>query len=247
MSVNGLTERGPWAGWRDVPDPVIGQGVGFWHDLSHPLTEDLSRSPAFPRPRFSKLERLPQNPANVTEVQMAVHHGTHVDAPSHFFPDAPSFDQIPLERLYGTGVVWQVNSEAGGVIDVGDLAAARPSLEPGDILLLDTGWAQYVNTPAYVDHPSLTGEAAEWLLHQGIKVLGIDCSTPDLPAHRRPNGFSWPVHEALLGHGVLIAEHLTNLTPLAGQRVDVMLCAISIAGSDGAPVRALARPLKSAV
>lgn len=105
-------------------------------------------------------------------------------------------------------------------------------------------WAQHVNTPMYADHPSLAAAAAEWLLRQGIKMLGIDSSTSDLPAHRRPEGFSWPVHQLLLGHGILIAEHLTNLTPLAGLRVEVMLCALSIVDSDDAPVRALARPLR---
>lgn len=238
------TIHGAWSGWQQVPQPALEAGVGSWHDLSHPLTESLSRSPAFPPPRFSKLESLPQDPVNVTEVQMAVHHGTHVDAPRHFFDDAPAFDQIPLDRLYGSGVVWQIDKGAGGLIDATDLAAARPRLEPGDILLLDTGWAQHINTPLYADHPSLTAAAAEWLLRQGIKMLGIDSSTPDLPAHRRREGFSWPVHQLLLGHGILIAEHLTNLTPLAGLRVEVMLCALSIVDSDGAPVRALARPLR---
>jgi kynurenine formamidase len=78
--------------------------------------------------------------------------------------------------------------------------------------------------------------------HQ-VKLLGVDFSTPDLTAHKRPSGFTWPVHQILLSQGVLVAEHLTNLAPLANTRVEAMFLALPIAGSDGAPARVLARPL----
>ena len=59
----------------------------------------------------------------------------------------------------------------------------------------------------------------------------------------RPHGFDWPVHHVLLGHGVLIAEHLTNLRPLAGRRIEAMFLALAIEGSDGGPARVIARAL----
>jgi kynurenine formamidase len=71
----------------------------------------------------------------------------------------------------------------------------------------------------------------------------VDYSTPDLTAHRRPANFGFPVHHTLLGAGVLIAEHMTNLSGLAGRRAEVMFLAINIAGSDGAPARVVARPI----
>jgi arylformamidase len=63
---------------------------------------------------------------------------------------------------------------------------------------------------------------------------------------RRPRGFDWPVHHVLLGHGVLIAEHLTNLRPLAGRRIEAMFLALAIEGSDGGPARVIARALADA-
>ncbi len=111
------------------------------------------------------------------------------------------------------------------------------------MVLLDTGWAQYVNTPRYEDHPSLTEAAARWLVAQGVKLLGVDSSTPDLTAHMRPEGFDWPVHQVLLSNGVLIAEHVMNLRGLANTRVEAMFLTLPIQGSDGSPVRAVARPL----
>jgi kynurenine formamidase len=49
------------------------------------------------------------------------------------------------------------------------------------------------------------------------------------------------VHYTLLSQGVLIAEHVTNLEQLAGQRAEIMFLGLNIAGSDGAPVRPVAR------
>jgi arylformamidase len=235
--------RRNWNGWLALPPATHESGTGPWTDLTHRLTEELSRSPAFPKPVFRHLLKMPEGNANITEMQMVVHHGTHVDAPRHFMLDGPAFDEIPLERLYGPAVVWRIEKGPLAVITPADFEAARPQLRPGDMVLLDTGWAQHVNTEAYEDHASLSNDAAQWLVDHRVKLLGVDFSTPDLTAHRRPAGFTWPVHQILLSNGVLVAEHLANLRPLANRRVEAMFLALPIAGSDGAPARVLARPL----
>jgi len=235
-----------WQGWLPMPAATGETGTGEWADLTHTLTEDLSRSPSFPKPSFRHLLKMPEGNANITEIQMVVHHGTHVDAPRHFMLDGPTFDEIPIERLYGPAVVWRIEKGPLGVIDVEDLRSARPKVQRGDMVLLDTGWAQYINTEKYEDHASLSPAAAQWLVDHGVKLLGIDCSTPDLTAHKRHEGFTWPVHQILLSHGVLVAEHLTNLRGLSNQRVEAMFLALPIKGSDGAPARALARPILDA-
>lgn len=234
-----------WRGWLPLPNPSGETGVGPWTDLTHRLTEDLSRMPEFPRPVIRQIVKMPQGNANVTEIQMVCHHGTHVDAPRHFIIDGPAFDEIPLERLHGPAVVWRIEKGPYGLIDADDLRAARPQARQGDMVLLDTGWAQHVNTEKYAVHASLTPEAALWLVDQRVKLLGVDCSTPDLAVGKRPPGFDGPVHQILLSHGVLIAEHLTNLRVLAKQRVEAMFLGLPIAGSDGGPARVLARPLRS--
>jgi kynurenine formamidase len=230
-----------WHGWAPHPDPPAARGSGPWLDLSHTLRSDLSRVASFPEARFHRLYSMPRDPMNATAIEMVCHYGTHVDAPRHFIPDGPSFDEIPLERLYGPGVVWSLDCSPGDTIAADQLARCRPETRRGDIVLLDTGWAARFARADYEDNPALGIDAAEWLVAQGAKLVGVDCATPDLAVPRRPPGFTWPVHHVLLGHGVLIAEHLRNLEPLAGRRIEAMFLALSIAGSDGAPVRAVAR------
>jgi len=232
-----------WKGWRDLPVPKVSGALGAFIDLSHRITEELSRIPSFPQPRIRQITTIPQHRANVTEVQMVVHHGTHLDAPRHFIADGPTIDQIPLERLYGPGVIWRIDVADCGLLDAADLVLATPRMQEGDIVLLDTGRARYINTEKYMNHPSLTAAAAEWLVKRGAKIVGVDFATPDLAARLRPSDFAFPVHYALLSQGILIAEHVTNLGSLAGQRAEIMFLGLNVAGSDGAQARVIARPI----
>jgi len=232
-----------WKSWIDVPQPVAENAGTEWIDLSHVLNEQLPKVPFFPAPRFGRIMSQPKHPLNVTEIQMVVHLGTHVDAPRHFFSDGPAFHEIPLERLHGRGVVWRIEKDDYGVIGVEDLERARPKLEPGDILALNTGWASHFGTSRYESHPCLSVAAAEWLVSQRIKLLACDTVTPDLAVSRREKGFDWPVHHVLLGQGVLVSEHLRNLEPLAGGRAEFMFLALNVQDADGSPARVLARKL----
>jgi kynurenine formamidase len=181
-----------------------------WLDLSHPLDEHMPNAAIFPKPRFQRLKSMPRDPMNVTEMQMVVHAGTHVDAPCHFFEDAPAFDAIPLERLMGPGVVLDIEGSPSLAITAEMLAAHGDLIEAGDIVALYTGWSRHVGTELYARHPYLTADAAEWLVQRRIKLLACDTPSADLPIPDRKPGFNWPAHHVLLSHGVLIAEHLTD-------------------------------------
>lgn len=233
-----------WRGWIDLPQRAVDPNAGDWIDLSHPLGNDLPRVPFFPAPSFARIMAQPERPMNVTEMKMVVHLGTHVDAPRHFFSDGPAFHEIPLERLHGPGVVWRIEKDDYGVIDVADLERARPRLRPGDIVAISTGWSRHFGQPRYDRHPSLSVPAAEWLVANRVKLLAVDCVTPDLPVNRREAGFGWPVHHVLLREGVLVAEHVANLDRLEGGRAEFVFSALNIRDSDGAPARVLARGVR---
>jgi kynurenine formamidase len=237
--------RGPlglqWKGWPSWPPTLPSVGDGEWIDLSYPLNGDVPRVPMFPKPSFCRWKGMPEHPYNVTEMNMIVHMGTHVDAPRHFICDGPTSDQIPLDRLMGDGVVWHFETPEYGVIGPPDLERQRPRMAPGDMVFIETGWAAHAGTDIYDRHPSLSEDAAQWLIDHRAKLVGIDFGTPEAPVPRRWPGWHWPVHTKLLGNGVLIAEHLRGLDALAGQRVEAMMLCLNIVGSDGAPVRAVAR------
>ena len=232
-----------WRGWMALPAPRPSQPAGDWIDLTWPLSSAVPRIASFPPPRIERIASIPERPLNITELQMIVHTGTHLDSPRHFYSDGPAFQDIPLDRLMGTGVVWRMALPPYGVIGPVDLERMRPRLEPGDIVAIDTGAAAKVGTPDYNRHPSLSPEAAEWLVSQKIKLFAVDMPTPDLATERRSEKFDWPVHRSLLSNGVLIAEQVTNLGSLAGRRAEFMFFPLNIVDCDGAPARVLARAI----
>src|SRR5262249_8022134 len=178
-----------------------------WVELSHSLRADLGRIPFLPRPRFERIMTLSQDRLNVTEIQMVCHFGTHVDAPCHFIPSAPAFHEIPLDRLYGPGVLWRHDAQPYELIEPETLSRLEPAIRPGDIVLFDSGWALHFGSERYDENPSFSPAAAQWLAERRVKLLAVDFATPDLAVNRRAAGFNWPVHHILLSQGVLIAEH----------------------------------------
>jgi arylformamidase len=235
-------ERGKgWRGWIDVPPPRLSVSGAPWFDLSYPIGPAMPCASIFPAPSFRILKQVPHDPFTVTELSMVVHAGTHVDAPRHFFLDGPAFSEIPLDRLYGQGVVWHIPKAPDEIIEADDFERASPKLRGGDIVAIDTGTSKRFGTELYDRHPSLSTAAAQWLVDHKVKLLACDFATPDLVYHLREPGFDWPVHNLLLSRGVLVCEHLTGHTSLAGHRVDFIFAALAIEGSDGAPARILGR------
>jgi arylformamidase len=233
-----MSERMVWQGWSSRAADTVGE----WVDLTRLLRNDMPRIAFFPSPRFERIMAMPQDRLNVTELQMVAHIGTHLDAPSHFIPGGPDIDEIPLDRFYGPGVVWSLpGMEPFAEIGPEAFESASPAVGRDEIVLLDTGWARHFGTATYDQHPSLTVEAARWLVEHQVKAIGFDFPTPDLGYERRGEGFDWPVHQVLLSNGVLIGEHLTNVDQLAGERVEVFCLPLHIDGSDGGPARVIAR------
>jgi arylformamidase len=233
-----VSER--WQGWRTLPGPPAEAG---WIDLSHPLTDSFPYPSYFAAPRIGRVMSLPDDPLNLTRMEMMCHYGTHVDAPNHFIDDAPGISDVPLDRLAGEGVVWRIEASDNSLIGADALDRASPAVRPGGIVLIDTGWARYVGTDRYSEHPSLGQDAADWLVDHEVKLVGFDVLTPDLPVHRRPKGFAFPIHRTLLAAGTLIVENVRNLDQLAGSRAEVLSLPLPLVGADGSPIRLLARPL----
>ena len=103
-------------------------------------------------------------------------------------------------------------------------------------MLVQTGWDLHWRSEAYfADHPFLTAEAAQWLADQEARLVGIDSHNIDDTRTR-----SRPIHTTLLGAGVLICEHMTNLGALPDQGFAFTAAPPKIAGMGTFPVRAFA-------
>ena len=220
-----------------------------WVDLSQPLFKGMPRAAAHGEPSFWVDEVAHETTAGeivarITHLDMAAHVGTHVDAAIHFVPGGRTIDEYPLDAFSGPGVALDVRREGVEPLDAGELATAQPAVEPGDVVLLWFGYAERFRDEGYGDHPYLTADAADWLVERGVRLLGVDTVTPDLPGPHRPEGFDFPVHRRLLGSDVLIVENLgPGLAQLAGHRIEFRAAPFAIEGGDASPIVPLARAL----
>ncbi|HEX8654928.1 MAG TPA: cyclase family protein [Allosphingosinicella sp.] len=170
----------------------------------------------------------------IGRIDMVANTGTYLDAPFHRYADGADLAQLALVQLA---------SLAGLVVRAEGPAADADAFEGLDVagkaVLVHTGWDRHWRTPAYYeDHPYLTEAAARLLAERGARLVGIDSHNID-----DTRGRSRPVHTILLGAGVLVCEHLTNLAALPDSGFLFSAVPPKVAGMGTFPVRAFAEIL----
>jgi kynurenine formamidase len=135
-------------------------------------------------------------------VVASTHSGTHVDAPVHYglpYSGEPvGIDRVPLRWCFGDGVRLDFRDKtAGDGITRADVVSAlertKYRLKPFDIVLVWTGTDRHYGEPGYQNlHPGLRRGATEFLVDEGVRLIGIDAWGLDRP-------FSVMVPEAQAG------------------------------------------------
>ncbi|KAI3611900.1 cyclase family protein [Moniliophthora roreri] len=214
-------------------------------DLSHKLDpSNISIYPGDPIYTCTQTSTIPKDGYSVHTFSLGSHTGTHVDAPSHWFEHGKTIDQIGLDMLVGRA--WVIDLRE--IVERGErkitwdhlssFFAPESESEMKKIVVIQTGWSRYWGKPDYLQHyPFLCRHAAQELVQCGVEVLAVDTLSPD--EIDGPGGYG--VHEVFLGAGKVLVENL-NLSGLESidGKVTVSFIPLSLAGSDGAPVRAFA-------
>jgi arylformamidase len=159
--------------------------------------------------------------ANVSQMELGVHTGTHVDAPLHFFDGAPAVEALDLDVLVGPAVVVEVAGQG----DIGPDAV----VEGAERLLFKTRNSEAdAQDVFYEDFASISPEAATRLVDAGVRLVGIDYLSVG----------SVETHETLLRAGVIAVEGL-DLREIEPGAYTLVCLPLKIAGSDGAPARTI--------
>ena len=207
-------------------------------DLSQTYANGMPHAETIPAPCFEQVKSVERDGYSVTQLSVATHIGTHIDAPSHLIEGGQTAENIPLEKLVGPALVVSIDKEPDEEITAEDLEDAVGQRSDGAILIR-TGWGAKFGDEDYSNHPYLSQAAACWIVDRGFRLVGLDVTTPDPPGHLRTEDFDFQVHRILLGSGVLIVEHL-YLEEVVGEEFELVIGALKIENSDGAPARVLA-------
>ncbi len=233
-------------GSRGVDVPAGSDAGGRVVDLSHPIRAGLVTYPGLPAPTITPhltREDSRARYARGTEFAMDVitmigNTGTYLDSPFHRYAEGSDLAGLDLATLVG------LRAEVFHLEDAWD--ASRRGIRPktladrdvrGAAVLLHTGWDRWFGQPEYgTGAPFLTGDAAQWLIDGGAVLVGIDSVNID----DTESGGERPAHTLLLGAGVHVVEHLTNLGQLPPRGARFTSAPPAVEGFGTFPVRAFA-------
>jgi kynurenine formamidase len=110
------------------------------YNLSHPFHQFMPEWPSTPSVNVSVNKFHAKDGLYEVRWEGIMHRCTHMDAPIHVTENTPSINDYPLWRLCGTGVAVSIPKGKWGIITPEDLENARPKIEEGDIVMINTGF-----------------------------------------------------------------------------------------------------------
>lgn len=201
----------------DVSLPVHNNMMPFFHDpVAHVYrVRDLDKG----------------DDANVSELKMGCHCGTHLDAPVHFVAGAPGVESLSLDDLIGPVLVIEF-PDSLQQIHASDLEQAGIPAGTKRVLFKtrnSKAWERK-ETEFRQDYCGVESDAAEWLIERGLKVVGLDhlsiCPFHDLLT----------THRLFFNARTIVIEGL-NLTGIEPGLYQLICMPLNIQGADGAPCR----------
>ncbi|MTD14834.1 cyclase family protein [Nakamurella sp. YIM 132087] len=205
-------------------------------------------------------------------VQFPTHSGTHVDALSHVWSGDHLYNEHPASSTRSTRGAQRCGAEhlfpvttRGILVDLvaatgaplsprtavthADLergiAEAGVTPEPGDAVLIRTGWWESDGAAGdhFSDEPGIDEAAAQWLADRDVALVGAD----NYAVEQQTDVPGFPAHLVLLHrYGVPLIENL-ELAPLAGALAAAgrsaflfVFAPVPLVGSTAAPVTPVA-------
>ncbi len=208
-----------------------------WIDVSVPLYSGMVHWPDNPPVKIERMLNMDKGDVcNVSTLSMGSHTGTHMDAPVHFIRKGKGLHEMPIEATLGPA----------RVIDIRDKESIKPDelrphrIQRGERVLFRTrNSSRSWKTDEFdKDFVYISQEAGRFLAERKVRTVGVD--------YLSVGGFRCDgveTHEALLGAGIWIIEGL-NLAKIKPGKYDLICLPLKVRGGDGAPARAILRPLR---
>lgn len=219
-------------------------------DISVPLHTGMVFYPGDARPSIEPGKQISAgDTANLSDIKLGSHSGTHVDAPLHFIDGERPVDEMALDVLMGAAMVLDLTA-VRGTIEAGDLESAgldTERLRSGSatagsdngsstrILLKTSNSSLWVDPEFHKDFVALGDSGADMLVELGVRLVGIDYLSIE-----RYHPETYYVHDRLLKADVAILEGV-DLSTVAPGVYELICLPLRIRGGDGAPARAVLR------
>jgi arylformamidase len=203
------------------------------YDVSVPIANGMPVWPSDPPLQLTSqghLSRDKTHTVQVTRIEMGSHTGTHIDAPFHFVEGGRRLEDISLNEMVGPAMVVQIQ----GVPSI-----QRKHLTPLNwtdvrrVLFKTDNSTHWNDGTFYEEFVFLEPDAAEFLVQQGVRLVGIDYLSID-PYKSEKH----PAHFVLLPRNVIIVEGL-NLSGVEPGPYQMVALPLNLQSGDGAPARVI--------
>jgi arylformamidase len=210
-------------------------------DVSHEIEHGMVTYRGLPAPAISDWLSREASTARyaagttfqIGKIDLLANTGTYIDAPFHRYADGADVAAYRLEAVANlAAVIVRATEREGRALDT-------PRFEKLDVggkaVLIHTGWDAHWRTDRYAsgEHPFVTRAAAEHLARAGAALVGIDSLNID-----DDKDATRPAHTVLLGAGIAIVEHMTNLSALPNAGCRFFAVPPKVKGMGSFPVRA---------
>ncbi|MBA4183747.1 MAG: cyclase family protein [Acidobacteria bacterium] len=224
-------------------------------DLTHTLDENFPFIPIpgitfpFKKTPIATIEKL-----GVAAFRWEIHEhiGTQIDAPSHFFADGLSLEQMPVRQFIAPLAVIDISTRARAdadtavtIEDIKNWEKKYGRLPKGAAVFMYSGWdAKVKDAKAFINmddantmhFPGFSAEAALFLARER-DVVGIGVDTVSLDPG---NDKAYKAHKAWLAAGKWGVECVANLKQVPPVGATVFVGAPKVGGATGGLVRLIA-------
>ena len=175
--------------------------------------------------------------ANVSNLCLGAHTGTHIDAPNHFIEGTRRIEDLDVEKLIGPCRVVEVDESVMSI-----MPSHLTGLEGVERVLFKTRNSEFWSEPERgfrTDFTYIDPEAARALANAGMKLVGIDYLSVE-----KFGSSDFATHITLLEKEVVILEgvDLREVPPGDYELISLPLKYIGGTG-DGAPARTILRAM----
>src|SRR5262245_57404360 len=222
-------------------------------DLTHvlgPTTPLLL--PLLPQFGLVNLATHEKNGLYANQINVTEHHGTHFDAPIHFYRDGWTTAEVPARMLVAPAVVIGIREKAAAEPDAAltldDVRAWETShgrIPEGAAILLHSGWAsriddedamRNVGPDGRMHFPGFSPEVAQFLLaERSIVGIGTDTMSTDMGINE-----AFEVHKIISPANRWMVESVANLDAIPAAGAHLFVGAPKHVAGSGGPARLIA-------
>ncbi len=230
----------------------LARGFSDVHELTHTFTRKTPVFPAFKPIQITPKFSIKKDGFFANEITFDEHTGTHMDAPAHFIPRAPTADALPAEKFIAPLAVVSIESraskDADAVVTVDDVLAWEKQhgrLPVGAFVAMYSGWgARIGNADRFLNKdakgtmhaPGFSEDVAKFLTKErDIVGVGVDTLSLDIASASK-----FVAHLAFLGAGKYGVELLANLNAVPASGATIVVGGPKWEGASGGPCRVFA-------